>query len=187
MRKTKISNNTRSSNSRKRIFIILILVALSAAGVYFFAVKRNAAPNNSESTPEQVDQETITYAPANDDEKQQAEDNKQRIVEQQEQEQQNSSNNGTIRTVNVVVTSASMDSIFARVSGVVEDGGTCTATFTKGGTALSKSSDSIANVSDTQCGRIVPPSLASGTWQVVVAYKSNFAQGSSEPVALTIP
>lgn len=182
-----IKNKTMQKNShfnRKALLGMVVLLILGSGG-YFWLAKSNDHSQSSESTPEQTDQETINYTQTTDEEKQQTEDNKQRIVD--EQQNQGSTNPGTSNLVTVIVTSADSGSVFARVSGVIEDGGTCTATFTKGSTTLSKSSDSVANVSDTQCGRIATPSLTSGNWQVVVSYKSNAAEGTSDPFAFTVP
>ncbi len=88
----------------------------------------------------------------------------------------------------VVITAQSSSSVNAYVSGVIEDGGACTATFTKDGSNFSNSSASIANVSYTQCAPIRPDTnkLSSGTWKVTVSYKSETAEGVSTPATFEV-
>ncbi len=172
----------RQKNTHKKIIVAALLACLVGVGIYVFFIRDNSM-KNSDSPVEQIQEETINYAPASDEEKQEAQDNKQRIVDEQEQENQNSTG---LKSVAVTIASADSNSVFASVSGVIEDGGTCTATFTKGSQTFSKSSDSIANVSNTQCGRIAPPALSAGEWQVVVSYQSSKASGTSEPMTFSV-
>lgn len=72
----------------------------------------------------------------------------------------------------------------AFVQGVLEDGGTCTVTATKGGQKVTAQSTGRANVSQTRCENIIVDRSkfpSGGTWSVVVAYESATASGSSAP------
>ena len=72
----------------------------------------------------------------------------------------------------------------AFVQGVLEDGGTCTMTATKGGQKVTAQSTGRANVSQTRCENIIVDRAkfpSGGTWSVVVTYESATASGASAP------
>jgi len=75
------------------------------------------------------------------------------------------------------------------VSGVVEDGGVCTFTFTGVEGETTATSTGAANPSTTSCGFVQVPigDLARGTWQVVLTYSSDAFIVSSAPTTLEIP
>ena len=86
-------------------------------------------------------------------------------------------------------TSAAVE-VGAYVGGLVEDGGTCTLTLTKGGEEVATSTAGMADASSTSCGSglTVPGvELASGTWSAVVSYESATSSGSSDDVAVEVP
>lgn len=68
------------------------------------------------------------------------------------------------------------------VNNVVENGGTCTLTASKGSTVRSISKQSIANATTTACGEMTIPAsqLGSGDWVIELKYSSNTASGSSD-------
>lgn len=77
----------------------------------------------------------------------------------------------------LVITEANGSVVRFYVNGVFEDGGTCTATATQGPQTVTRTSTGFKNVSYTQC----PPiqwNLPSGSWEVVVKYKSDTADVS---------
>ena len=160
----------------KKLFFAAGVVLAVGVGVIIWQNSK-AEPSQITATPAE---ETINYSPPTEQDKQSVEDNKQRIVDEQNQQTPPTTPDG-LKQVSVTVASADKQSVFASVSGVVEDGGTCTATFTNGSTTLSSTSESVANVSYTQCGRIQPPVLDGGNWSVTVSYLSTTAKGSSEP------
>ena len=87
---------------------------------------------------------------------------------------------GNKKTVYPVITSASRTEVYAYVSGVLEDGGTCTATATQGSQTKTASAAGFANVSYTSC-KPIKISLPAGTWSVVVSYSSAGFEGKSSP------
>lgn len=178
-----------SKKSKKVTIIALLVILVVGAGLAYGIKTRNH--NSTSASPD--GQETINLAPATDQEKQENDANKQRIVDEQNNQNNNppqnnqSGDTSSTKQVSVTITSADKSVVYAQVSGIVEDGGTCMATFTKGSTSLSASSDSIANVSYTQCAPIHPSSpLQAGNWSVVVSYKSTHATGSSAAFAFTV-
>ena len=74
------------------------------------------------------------------------------------------------------------------VAGVVENGGTCTLTLTKGGATAVGTSEAQADASTTVCGAVVVPGdqLSSGTWQAVLTYRSAQHVGTSGPVEVEV-
>lgn len=89
---------------------------------------------------------------------------------------------GTKKKVSPIITSADKQSVYAYVPGIVEDGGTCTATYSHGQDKVTASSQAFSNVSYTSCKRIAldGPLNISGTWSVVVSYSSSTSEGNSQ-------
>ncbi|WP_448626991.1 hypothetical protein [Geodermatophilus sp. URMC 64] len=77
----------------------------------------------------------------------------------------------------------------AFVGSLIEDGGSCTLTLTRGTDNRTASSAATADASTTICAplRVSDAQLTSGTWQAVVAYSSATARGTSAPVRVTVP
>ena len=78
--------------------------------------------------------------------------------------------------------------VLAYVSDVVEEGGSCTATFTKGGVTKSYSSTAFTDFSSSRCEAIEAPvsDLSSGVWQLRVSYSSDASEGTSSSVEVEI-
>lgn len=69
------------------------------------------------------------------------------------------------------------------VSGIYEDGGTCTFTFVKGSTQFTKTSEAFANASTTDCKNLTISRSefpSSGEWTVTLTYNSSTASGVSQ-------
>ncbi|MBJ7451115.1 MAG: hypothetical protein JHC71_03400 [Blastococcus sp.] len=75
------------------------------------------------------------------------------------------------------------------VMGLVESGGTCTLTLTKGSTAVDVSADAVDNVTSTSCPAMTVPGdrLESGTWQATLSYESRTSQGTGDAVEIQVP
>lgn len=167
------------TKSGKRLFknpwskwLAMAAIALVlGAGVYALVNRDNqpAAP------------EGVNLAPATEQEKSEAQQNKDNIVDQQNN--QNSSNQpstGNKKQVTVFITNATYSSINSYAAGVIEDNGTCSATFTQGSTVITRTSQGFSNVSYTQCAPIMPNLPNQNGWSVVVKYSSAAAEGSSQ-------
>jgi len=74
------------------------------------------------------------------------------------------------------------------VGGVVEDGGVCTLTLTKGGATASGAKKALADASTTSCGELSVPGdqVSPGTWQAVLSYSSAGHTGTSETVDVEV-
>lgn len=162
--------------------IVLVLLGLALAG--YFAFGQN---NSQMDSPETAASEPINFDPPTATEQQDAEETKDRIVS--EQENSSSTPNpgqpqspGSKKGVTPTITEASRSVVKVYVTGIFEEGGTCTATFTKGSQTLTKSSDGFQNASYTQCAPIELSGnfLSSGKWSVTVKYSSSVSEGTSE-------
>jgi hypothetical protein len=100
----------------------------------------------------------------------------------------------TGKGVDVVLTYAAFDQASAAVqangfvAGVIEDGGTCTLTLTKGGTKVTATSTAAADATTTSCGLLQTPDRpAPGKWDAVLTYSSNGVHGKSGVMEVTVP
>lgn len=75
------------------------------------------------------------------------------------------------------------------VNNLIEEGGTCTLTASKGSASVTASSTSIANATTTSCGKIVIPrnKLSAGQWQIRLSYVSEKAAGTSSQQSVQLP
>ena len=74
------------------------------------------------------------------------------------------------------------------VTGVVEDGGVCTLTLTKGGRTVTGSTNALPDASTTACGAVTVPGdqVSAGTWQAVLSYSSAGHSGTAEAVDVEV-
>lgn len=75
----------------------------------------------------------------------------------------------------------------AYVPSVVEDGGTCRLTLTKGTEVVTGEQAAAADADSTSCGELSVPVGAGGTWTATVTYTSKQSSGSSAPVEIEAP
>ncbi len=172
--------------SNKVVATTLITAVVAAGGVGTYVLVHDEAPQKPE-TPAPA----VVSGPSKEQEKQEAEDHKNEVVKQQ-QEQQTSHNtdSATKKTVTPLIVNASSSGVSGYVQGVVEDGGSCTWTFTKGGLKFTKSSAGLANVSNSTCPYTSLSSgdfSESGTWKVTLSYSSANASGVSAEGTVTVP
>lgn len=104
-----------------------------------------------------------------------------------------SSNTGTKKSVSPVMT-VSQSSAGANVKangyvpGIVEQGGKCTLTLTKGSDTVNQSGNAFNDAQSTNCGllEISRTQLTSGTWQAVLSYSSSKSAGNSSPANIEV-
>lgn len=169
--------NPQPSGSRRKFIlgtaIVLVIIAAIGGGTLY----KNHNDSTSATTEKQA---TVNYEPATEEEKQQVDENKDRIVKENESANTPPKTTSTGKKAVVPTITNTSGSINAYVSGIFEEGGTCTATFTKDGTTLAKSSAGFQNVSYTQCAPIsISGFLSPGRWSVVLAYISADSEGTS--------
>jgi hypothetical protein len=75
------------------------------------------------------------------------------------------------------------------VTGVIEDGGTCTVTLTRDGLTAEGSSAGVPDARNSSCGEIRVPgaALSSGEWSAVLTYRSATSSGESASFPVVVP
>lgn len=186
------TNSTRSRKLRltKKTLVIGTIVALFLAGGSVFAYQQITGDDTKDTatnTPAATKGEDgSNLAPATEEEKTESEQAKEAIVQQQQNPTPPDS--GKLK-VTPTIAEASATRLAAYITGVFEEGGTCTATFTKGTQKFTKASAGFQNASYTQC---TPIALArsdfpsSGTWSVTVTYSSAKAEGTSPAATFAV-
>ena len=97
--------------------------------------------------------------------------------------------------VGVVVTVASWNSLNsdvefgAFVQGVVETGGTCVVTMSKGSQQATGRAAALPNAKNTSCGdlRVAGSAVSTGSWTATVTYASPTSSGASAPTTVEVP
>lgn len=163
----------KKSHRRSKIKIVIIAAALLIAvgGSAYMLIRHN----RSKIVPTTASGAKL--APATKEEKLDSSNNKDRIVQDQQNSQTKPDGK---KSVTVIITSASSNTVNAYVIGVFEDGGTCTAKFTQGSTVVARTSTGFSNASYTQCAPITPNLPNNNQWSMVVSYSSPTASGNSQ-------
>lgn len=160
--------------------LVIAVVGLGSVVSYKLLHKQKTVAETAPSSTS----DKINLSPATPAEKSEAEQNKDKIPSNQPSTQPTPStgSSGSKKSVKPVITNATSDNVSAYVSGIFEDGGSCTATFTKGTSTLSKTTSGFQNVSYTQCAPFDLDSgyLSKGTWTVSVKYSSSTSEGTSD-------
>jgi hypothetical protein len=76
------------------------------------------------------------------------------------------------------------------IAGVIENGGTCTFTFTGPSSTETVTSEGAADVSTTSCGNVEldPDAVTSGSWSVSLSYQSDATPAvTSTPSTVEVP
>jgi len=154
---------------------LLIVVGLGTLG-YFRFHKNSASTVPIPGTPPASTKSQVNLAPPTDAQKNPAMDSTST----------NSSSTMTSngkKSVTPVITKADQNGAKAFVPNIIEDGGTCTATFTHGADKITATSTGVSNVSYTTCPSMNPsgPINIPGTWTVIVSYSSSAYSGQSQP------
>jgi hypothetical protein len=96
--------------------------------------------------------------------------------------------------VQVVLTYVTFDTASGAVqgngfaAGVIEDGGTCTLTLSRHGDTVRTKTTAVADAATSTCGLLeTRTGLEAGTWEAVLSYSSDRAQGESEAVKVVVP
>ncbi len=175
---------------------VLILAAVITLGLIVAGVvhSRTRQDNVTTQVKTGIDSESgINYNPATKEEKQQAEESKQRVVDRAEQEAKKPDGQKSSVTVHISSAQQTTDQkeieVYAYVSGVTENGGACTARFTKDNETIEKSSGGLQDATTTLCTpiRFARSDLpAAGMWSVVMTYQSNKAEGKSSAVTFEV-
>jgi hypothetical protein len=166
-------------SSKKILVLVALLILLGGLVLTWKVINKSESPN--------IDTvETINFDPPTQEEIQSIDENKERIV--QEDKQHNSTTpSGTKNTVKPLITSAEQYKENIEVSSFVpnifEDGGKCTATFSKGSFQFTKEVTAVKEGRAVYCPLLsVPVSQfqEKGEWNVSITYDSSLSYGISD-------
>jgi hypothetical protein len=176
--------------TRKQVLIIAVLTVLilSVSG-YLLVKARNSDPAQPSSII--TTDSSINYGPPTEEEKAQAEKHKEDLTGQMAENSESGSSGK--KQITPVITNASQSgqdiTVNAYIEGIFENGGTCTVTFTKGSQKITKTTESSADASTTNCKPLMVGRSEfnePGDWQVLLTYSSSTAEGTSQIKMLTI-
>jgi len=165
---------------------LLVIVILAVGSLVYYH------HNHSVKTDLVVDSKgsTVNMTPPNASDKQDVDQNKAALGSGSNN-QSGTSTDGK-RSVSVVISYADLSGddvqVNSYVSGIFEDGGTCTLTLTNGSKTVTKTGQGAGDASHTDCAPFsIPQSeLGSGSWKAVVSYSSNDADGASSPANFSL-
>lgn len=167
--------------NRRPIIVALVVVVLLVAAAAAFAYKRHI-----DSNPTSYDKKPhIDYSPATDEEKADSEQHKEDSTKKEDTPTPTPS--GLTSVTPVIVDASQYDNqieVRAYTSGIFEDGGTCTITFTHGTLKVTKQVAASKDATTTRCTNLDVDRAEfqqPGQWTAIVSYSSSTAQGSSQP------
>lgn len=150
--------------------------------------------NNRSTTPKDKWQDGTNYRAPTEEEKNQANDAKDKIVEEDKEatETPTPAASSSKKQVNVVISDASQYSDTVEVRSFVPgytQSGTCTVTFSKGSQTFSRDTPANRDVSSTICKTVKVKAAefpSKGSWQVIVSYSAEKAEGKSETTSFEV-
>lgn len=163
------------------LIIILLVGGVLAALWYRHSHKH---PDQTSGNTQQTSPSGVNLNPPTSQERQETDQHKQSL-ENQTSTPTSANNNGK-KQVTPIITYADKTRVNAYVTGVFEDGGTCTATLTQGSQTITATSSGFENASYTQCAPIdlSNKNLGSSPWALVVSYSSNSSEGQSQSTTI---
>lgn len=171
----------------KKILITGLILLLAIGGGVAFYLNRGRDDTKQARFDQENDQETLNLAPPTEDEKRQADDNKAANDKREaEVRQQHGQQNGKNSVKPIITYAGQYRGAFemgSQISGLSEDGGVCTATFSKDSKTFTRSVSAVAEGNATFCPMFnvdVSDFNPKGTWSVKVSYISNYSEGTSE-------
>lgn len=175
-----------SINRKLVIAIVGVLIVIAFAGLFIYKKTHHKV-----ATLEPTPATKIDLSPATPEEQQDSNQHKEDTLK--EDTPATTPGADGQRTVSVVIVDASqVDSdveVRSFVSNIIEDGGICKATFTKGSRSFTRQSTGVQDATTTRCGRIVAPVsdfTEKGMWNVTVQYNSSKATGVSSSAAFEV-
>lgn len=175
----------------KILFIALLVLILTIGGFIYF---RNSQDNRSQGTNDISRPEAlVNLNPPTEQERQSGDAAKPKIL-QQEQARSNGSQATSSGKKSVTPTITYADQygqqieVGGFVSGIFEDGGTCTLELQKEGRKVSVKVNSIKGANSVDCPvmSISRTSLEAGQWQASITYSSTNAVGQSQARAIEV-
>jgi cytoskeletal protein RodZ len=180
--------------SRKKPIIItgVVVVILLAGGFWWWQSHSKKPTQKYTKTSTGYD---VNLNPPTDEEKEETEQNKEKLSQEQEKEEnqppqpQPESANKKTPFITFAGQEGQSIEVSGYVTGIFEDGGTCTATFTQNSRKITATSQGFKDADHTTCTPILVQRSqfpAGGTWSATLSYKSSQGSGTSEPRNVTI-
>jgi hypothetical protein len=179
-----LSKRAGIKSPRAKKLIVILIAVLMLIGIPIFVLERTNTINLiQDGTNVPSEEDGINYGPPTEEDKKSTEDHKDDIVKNQDSQGQ-SGNNGsstTKKAVKPVIGSVSSTDVRTIIPEVIENGGTCTATFTRAGQAtVTKSATAVANAQNTICNVSFSGTPVGTGWKVTVLYQSSTSEGTSD-------
>lgn len=180
-------------NKKLLIAVLSVLLLISAvAAVYLLKIGDEKSKSDIVGQSDvEIAQQDINLDPPSEAVKTEADIQKDKIIQNSANSSRPTENGNKV--VNPVITYAQQDgqtvTVNSYVSGVIEDGGECTAKFVKESLAILKTSQGISNAGNTVCAPIFVAATefkSYGDWNLTIAYKSTSAAGISTNKILNI-
>ena len=178
-----MKKNTFFKRHQKTILITFVILVTAAAGGTWFLLKNRNDSNNTSTKSSADSKESINYSPGTDQDQKDADQRKQEIADQQNQNPEPTTGKKSVTPVIVDASQYGNEvEVRAYVPGIIEDGGTCTVTFTKGSLSVTKQSTGEKDATTTRCTNITIPRSEFkdyGKWNVSLSYSSSTTQGTA--------
>lgn len=159
---------------------LLVVGGIVAKDRYYNQEDRDGTSSSTEGL------EGVDLSPPSKEEQQAIDQHKSEVEKQQQHDSQTSE--GGIKTVTPIITNAGFYNgqveVRGYISGIYEEGGTCSVTISKGDSKLTKSGKSTKGATTTDCPVITfsrSELSGQGTWTAAISYSSTAAKGTSEP------
>lgn len=181
---TKVKRRKKIFRLRKPI-VLGIALLLIGGGVFAYTQFKKDDSNKQADNPTTTQEEPISVVanPPTEQDKKSLEDFKNQLGDQQTSEKAPTQSSSSAKQVTVAIVNASRANntvtVSGYVTGVVEDGGTCTLTITKGSDKRTATASGFANSSTTNCPPIEIPNISTAGWNAILSYQSSKASGSS--------
>lgn len=173
--------------SKKVLLVLAALIVLAGAGGAFYFNKANNSGQTAQNPT--IQEGKINLDPPTEEDAKRVDANKKKVEARQEQEkiQAAAPPSSSKKQVKPVITYAGQYGqaveVGAGVNGIFEDGGVCTATFSKGALSFTKSVNAVKNMSAVDCPVMSAGSgefAQKGVWNITVNYSSATAAGDSD-------
>lgn len=152
-----------------------------------FFLWQKANDNSSNNTNiSQPNDDSLNLNPPTEEEIKETQQFKDELEKETNTQQTKPNSTDGINQVNPVIVSLSSSEVTGYIPGIFEEGGICTATFTKDGATKEFTSVGFGNVSNTNCEPIEISGLSSGSWTVTLKYESATSKGVSEYSTLEV-
>lgn len=177
----------RSKSPFKRRYVIIPVVTLLTLGLLFAVLEKTGTINFIKNPDEQkpATSDGINYNPPTEEDAKAVDNTKEDIVKDQESQPSSPTTPSTTpsskKSVKPVIASVSATDIRAYVPDIIENNGTCTATFTMTGQAsVIRTGTAIANAQNTICTVNYAGTAVGTGWSVALTYQSTTSEGTSD-------